>query len=315
MGASKQDEELTTLLTKLYSIQEQVGAKEKTSADEKKARAEQAGQSVTMGKGRKGKKTGSRFLELKSSIIDRLKSVHALMEEQAKVTSHNPKAAIAAQAEIRELVRQASDEWDELSALYKKEARKKKSKFSQEELEVQQALVLQLQQEIEKVKDAQLQGYARGGVTEQNVQLNMGALAALEAADLSNDNDPSLGTKTWQSGPSGTALSGTQQVQLQQIRERDAEFDQDLDEIGEGIQDLHELALRQGEEVKRQNAMLEQTGQRLDQAHDHMTNVNAKMKDTLNEVGRSSDKLCVDIMCIVLMMGFVAVFYQLSKSF
>lgn len=45
--------------------------------------------------------------------------------------------------------------------------------------------------------------------------------------------------------------------------------------------------------------MLKQTQNRIDNAYEHMTNVNAKMKDTLNEVGRSSDKLCVDIMCIV----------------
>jgi len=94
-------------------------------------------------------------------------------------------------------------------------------------------------------------------------------------------------------------MTGSQQVQIQQIRDRDAEFDQDLDELGEGIQDLHELALRQGEEVQRQNAMLTNTTNRIDNAYEHMENVNAKMKDTLNEVGRSSDKLCVDIMCIV----------------
>jgi t-SNARE complex subunit (syntaxin) len=94
-------------------------------------------------------------------------------------------------------------------------------------------------------------------------------------------------------------MTGSQQVQLQQIRDRDAAFDQDLDEIGEGIQDLHELALRQGEEVQRQNQMLNEVGSKIDAAHEHMVNVNAKMKDTLNEVGRSSDKLCVDIMCIV----------------
>jgi len=72
--------------------------------------------------------------------------------------------------------------------------------------------------------------------------------------------------------------------------------------------------MRQGEEVRRQNEMLKATEQRMDQAQEHMANVNAKMKDTLNEVGRSSDKLCVDIMCIVMMMGFAAVFYQLSKT-
>jgi hypothetical protein len=108
------------------------------------------------------------------------------------------------------------------------------------------------------------------------------------------------GTRAWTSGPSGgTALTGTQQVQIQSIRDRDAEFDNDLDEIGEGIQDLHELALRQGEEVRRQNAMLVNTQNRVDNAHEHMTNVNSKMKETLAEVGRSTDKLCVDIMCIV----------------
>lgn len=139
MGGNKQDEELTLLLTKLYTIQEQVGAIDKSSDEEKKKKAEQAGQ-VTMGKGRKGKKTGSKFLELKSSIVDHLKSVHTLLEEQSNSNHLDAKGDIAAKAEIRELTRQAEDEWRELNELYKKEARKKKSKFTVEELEVQQAL-------------------------------------------------------------------------------------------------------------------------------------------------------------------------------
>lgn len=313
MGGNKQDEELTLLLTKLYTIQEQVGAIDKSSDEEKKKKAEQAGQ-VTMGKGRKGKKTGSKFLELKSSIVDHLKSVHTLLEEQSNSNHLDAKGDIAAKAEIRELTRQAEDEWRELNELYKKEARKKKSKFTVEELEVQQALVMQLNQEIEKVKETQTAGYSRGGQTEQNIQLNLGALAALDAADLSSGDPESRGGTSWTPGPSGTAITGSQQQQLQIIRDRDAEFDTELDQIGEGIQDLHELAQRQGEEVKRQNAMLEQTTSRIDSAHEHMTNVNSKMKETLNEVGRSSDKLCVDIMCIMLAVGFAGIFYKMSKG-
>ena len=183
MGVKKQDEDLTILLTRLYAIQEQVGAVEKTSDEDKKNRAAQAGQ-VQMGKGRKGKKTGSRFLELKSSIVDRLKSIHALQEEQSSSKSLDPKVGIAAQAEIRELVRQAKDEWNELNELYKKEARKKKSKFTPEELEVQQALVFQLNAEIEKVKDVQMSSYARGGAMDEGVKLNLSALAALDAVDF-----------------------------------------------------------------------------------------------------------------------------------
>jgi hypothetical protein len=55
--------------------------------------------------------------------------------------------------EIRELIRQSSDEWAELNELYKKESGKKKSKFTVEELEVQSTLVVQLSKEIEKVRD------------------------------------------------------------------------------------------------------------------------------------------------------------------
>ena len=51
--------------------------------------------------------------------------------------------------------------------------------------------------------------------------------------------------------------------------------------------------------MSRHNVMLSQLDQKIGDAHEHMVNVNAKMKETLEEVGRSSDKLCVDIMCIV----------------
>jgi uncharacterized protein YgfB (UPF0149 family) len=94
-------------------------------------------------------------------------------------------------------------------------------------------------------------------------------------------------------------LTGGQQSQIQALQERDAEFDTQLDDIGEGIQDLAEIAELQSEEVKRQNQMLDDMGIKMDSVHEHVQNVNLKLKDTLKEVGRSSDKLCVDIMCIV----------------
>ena len=52
--------------------------------------------------------------------------------------------------------------------------------------------VMQLLAEIEKVKDAQLAGYAKGGggssaATNEKIHLNLNALAALDAADFYND--------------------------------------------------------------------------------------------------------------------------------
>ncbi len=53
------------------------------------------------------------------------------------------------------------------------------------------------------------------------------------------------------------ALTDNQQQQILQLEERDFDFDKQLDEIGEGIQDLAEIAQLQGEEVQRQNIMLD----------------------------------------------------------
>jgi syntaxin of plants SYP7 len=87
-----------------------------------------------------------------------------------------------------------------------------------------------------------------------------------------------------------------------------------LDEIGEGIQDLAEIAALQGEEVKRQGVMLDNLNNKMDKVNERMVSVNSKMKETLDEVGRSADKLCVDIICIVLAVGFGSLIYQFIKG-
>lgn len=175
----KESDELTDLLTKLYTIQEDIGAKPKTTEDEKRNKAANI---AKMGTGKKAEKKGSKFLELKSTILDRLKDIHRMLKETkdlegAGYGGDNAKEIIKLQAEIREQIRQSTDEWRELEGIYKNEARKKKSKFSPEELEVQSELVKRLYAEIEKVKDAQMKGYAKSRTADASVALNTKALA------------------------------------------------------------------------------------------------------------------------------------------
>jgi hypothetical protein len=177
---SRQDDELTELLAKLYGIQEDIGAKPPSTEEERKAKAQHV---AIMGKGKKAAAKGSRFLELKTTILNRLKNIASLLKEAknkeaAGYGGDNAKEIIKMQAEIREQIRQAQDEWSEMDAIYKKEARKKKSKFTPEELEVQAELVRRLSAEIEKVKEAQMRGYAKNRDAGTAVSLNTKALYA-----------------------------------------------------------------------------------------------------------------------------------------
>mmetsp|Transcript_16179 Transcript_16179/g.23035 ORF Transcript_16179/g.23035 Transcript_16179/m.23035 type:complete len:335 (+) Transcript_16179:30-1034(+) len=323
---NKSDKQLTELLTKLYSIQEDVGAKPKSSLQEKQKRAID----VTLGSTKKTKKTGSRFLELKVTIIDRLKAIHGMMKEEENrmkglvsvAGGNNPKEVIARQAKLRQEISQVTEEWKELDAIYKSEARKRKSKFSQEDLELQQTLVQRLYDQIENIKEAQMKGFARASATDDMAaNMNAKALATLDAVDFGSGGGLGFGGKSDKNAKWGTSsnensgieLTDTQHQKLQQVQETDADFDKQLDIIGDGIQDLSEIAQMQNEEVQRQSVMLQNLETRIDEAHEHIDNINSRMKDTLDEV-RKADKVCVDIMCIVMMFGFGAVLYQMIRK-
>jgi hypothetical protein len=188
MGKSKEDDDVTGLLTKLYTIQEDIGAKPKTTDAEK---MDKAANVAKMGSGKKAEKKGSQFLELKSSIVDRLRKAHQLLKDSKELEGSgyggdNAKGIIKMQAEIRENVRQATDEWRQLEKIYKKEARKKKSKFTPEELEVQSELVKRLYAKIEEVKEVQTKGYSKSGNNRD------AAAAALNTKAMSYDRKSSL---------------------------------------------------------------------------------------------------------------------------
>ena len=112
----------------------------------------------------------------------------------------------------------------------------------------------------------------------------------------------------------GMEMTSGQAARVQALKERDQKFDEQIQEIGKGVLDLQDYAVAQNEEVKRQNLMLDSLAGKIDNVHDHVTNVNTKMKSTLNEVGRRGDKFCVDIICIVLAIGFAAVIYSIYKE-
>ena len=121
--------------------------------------------------------------------------------------------------------------------------------------------------------------------------------------------DVSLGASGLSDKPS-VEMTSQQREKVQAMKERDARFDQDIAEIGKGVLDLQDYAMAQNEEVKRQNLMLDGLQSKIDNVHEHVTNVNSKMKNTLDEVGRKGDKLCVDIICLVLAIGLAAVIYR-----
>lgn len=313
---TKFDQEVTELLTKLYEMQESCGAKQKTTKEEKRNRAVH----ISMGKTKKAKKTGSKFLEVKGTIIDRLMSIQELMKDDSDRTNGllsvvggiSPNDVIARQSKIRQEISQASVEWKELDEIYKNELRKRNSKFSAEDLEFQQTIVQKLHSQIDNIKEVQISGYARvDGLDDVAMAHNKAALTAFDHVDFDDSGTfkRSPSRSKWGDSSVGIEMTEVQHQKLDFIKDRDVEFDKQLNDIGEGLHDLIEIAQMQSEEVHKQKGLIENLEGKMDKTSEHITNVNVRMKETLTEV-RGADKICVDIMCIVLMLGLGFVMYK-----
>ena len=123
-----------------------------------------------------------------------------------------------------------------------------------------------------------------------------------------------LGSEDVEVTVGGVEMTSSQQEKVQMLKSRDQEFDKQIEEIGRGILDLQDYAISQNEEVKRQNVMLDSLSNKIDGVHDHVYNVNSKMKVTLDKVGRKGDKFCVDLICLVMTIGFCAVIYSIYQK-
>jgi len=69
--------------------------------------------------------------------------------------------------------------------------------------------------------------------------------------------------------------------------------DEQIVEIGKGVDELKEIANVARDEVKLQNTMLDSLQIRVDDVHEHVLNINANMKNVLNEVCSRSFQTCV----------------------
>jgi t-SNARE complex subunit (syntaxin) len=76
---------------------------------------------------------------------------------------------------------------------------------------------------------------------------------------------------------------------------------------------LRELALAANDEVKIQNKMLDTLEEKVNNVHNHISNINVRLSETL-EKARASDKICLDIFCVMILIGMIVVLVKLNSA-
>lgn len=226
------------------------------------------GSGITTQTGTSPLKVGSQFKELQTSIIDRIRNIHSFLEEERQYKSgsmsatggNNSKSAAIRHSKLRMDLQRASDEFEEMNNLFLMEMKKKRSRCSAEELGDQKRILDKLSLQLNKIKE--MQG---------------GRFGVAVSVDVGQDSTSSTDSPS-------AELTGEQSDRLKKIYQKDTEFNRQLDDIGEGISDLLDIAEMQNLEVDAQNQKLQTLETDTSNMQNHMTHVNAKMKRALMRI-------------------------------
>ena len=86
-----------------------------------------------------------------------------------------------------------------------------------------------------------------------------------------------------------------------------------IDYIGGAVDQLNDKALHMKDQVEITTGMIAGMSDQVDSAQEKLLNVNEKLKGTLDEVTKG-ENCCMDILCILLLLGLIAVAIQVFRS-
>ena len=104
-----------------------------------------------------------------------------------------------------------------------------------------------------------------------------------------------------------------EKAKMQEWKDEVKRQDEELDEIHDVVKQIKEEARIASENIDKTNKNVKKLSKSTDQVTKRVNTQNKKLKDLIGKL-RSGDKLCMDIVLILVALGLVAVLYNLIKS-
>lgn len=276
-------------------------------------------------KGEANKNAGDNFMENKAKVIERYKTIKGIIKqrEDLQKSGKDPKQVVVMSSRIRSELGLLKTEFEGLSKVLIEESKKKKSKFTPEEMETRREVVADLAGKVEELVNASRSsngpsgpGNFSGFAPISSFTPSISQFTAMEDEET-KFGGPSGGGRLGGGGPRTvreTEMSAIEKQGLAQIEANKLEEDKILDLIGNNVKDLKALAEGMNEEVNKQKIMLEDIDGKMEKVTGKMETTLSNLKRTAAENNRGGDKICMDMICFVLILGVLTVIYNMVKK-
>jgi t-SNARE complex subunit (syntaxin) len=228
------------------------------------------------------KKIAADMLEVRQMIKDR---------DELEATASGTRHTVEASHNIRSKLKAIKADAQTLDTLQKKEKTKYEKKNKQNE---------EKEQQIEN----------RGEL----VSLVFQHVKEVEALNNRKHGDSSFGSSAAGSGdPTITELPNIDDEGFQLLRRNDAIIDKHLEDIGQSVGVLKEMAVEMGKEAEAQGIMLDNLDKKVDDVNDQLENLNERMRKALESI-RKGDRFIVDIILLCILLGIAGYIYSMFKK-
>mmetsp|Transcript_11711 Transcript_11711/g.43646 ORF Transcript_11711/g.43646 Transcript_11711/m.43646 type:complete len:302 (-) Transcript_11711:712-1617(-) len=234
-----------------------------------------------------------------------------LIEQREAMGSNRSTAQVALDNDIRRVEADTAQAIQGLEALQRAENAKRRSKYKPEQMEHREGTVRNMRRQEEQLKRRQ-----RAALTGRDVGAR--EHKTMEESELfkvsGNENAEVLPSGYAKGATRNDNMTETQRQQLAVIKARDKEFDETiLKDISAGLDTLQEYAEGFTQRIQEHDKMIDEIQEGVDNAQERLVTINAELKETLAKL-RSSDKICLDILCVLIMLGLIGVIFNTFTS-
>ena len=241
------------------------------------------------------------FERLRFQINDELKTVETLLNDRDKILNSTVPKEIFDRKKIEGKLEEKLDQVEDMMKKLNIELKAQKNKTGKYGDFTQKEKYVTLMEQKYQLFRSKLDGM---DIDEKQIEENKDSIEQLEEI-LANEEG-----KTAQEE---RELYEEEKAKMQEWEEEKARQNQDLNEIGDVVDQLREQSKLASENIDRTNKKVKQVTKKTVQATKKVNQQNKKLKDLVKKL-RSGDKLCIDIVLILIVLGLIAVLYNIIKS-
>jgi len=237
------------------------------------------------------------FTRLKKHIAQDVKETRKEIEERNSLLGETSNSVATAKqsSAIRSRLKEIETDTEKLKELQEKHAKKlekKKAKGKATEDDIKESeyrteIIDLCYKHIAECKHLEKQGYANNN-------------AFFEGYTKSDENVV-------------TSLPDIDDADFQLLRQNDAKIDAKLDQVGQGVEILKNMALEMGKEIELQGVMISELDGRVDQTQAQLNNLNRRLKNTLDKV-RKGNRFCIDVILVIILLALGGYIYNIVKT-